>query len=111
MCLILHIEYARAERVWRDLQPAPSNPHYPGRRARVLGRVADRSALRHILSRGNRRRMEQLEPGSVERQHEMNVGSTDTVKNAPPPRDPGTALPKLVTEFNEAVDRSTTSND
>jgi hypothetical protein len=42
----------------------------------------------------------------------MSIGSTDTVKNAnPPPRNPGTASPKLVKEFNEAVDRSTTSND
>ena len=41
----------------------------------------------------------------------MSIGSTDTVKNAnPPPRNSGTA-PKLVKEFNEAVDRSTTSND
>jgi hypothetical protein len=41
----------------------------------------------------------------------MSIGSTDTVKNAPPPpRDSGTA-PKLVKEFKEAVDRSTTSNN
>ena len=42
----------------------------------------------------------------------MSIGSTDTVKNAPPPpRDPGAASPKQVKEFNEAVDRSTTSNN
>jgi peptidoglycan hydrolase-like protein with peptidoglycan-binding domain len=41
----------------------------------------------------------------------MSVGSTDTVKNTtPPPSNPGTASPKQVKEFNEAVDRSTTSN-
>src|SRR5215218_2644097 len=40
----------------------------------------------------------------------MSVGSTDSVKNANPPRNAGTASPKLVKEFNEAVDRSTTSN-
>jgi hypothetical protein len=39
----------------------------------------------------------------------MNIGSTDTVKNAPPPpRDSGTTQ-KL--QFKEAVDRSTTSNN
>ena len=38
----------------------------------------------------------------------MSIGATDTVKNAPPPpRNSGTA-PKLVQEFNAAVDRSTT---
>src|SRR5262245_20294792 len=42
----------------------------------------------------------------------MNIGSTDTVKNAnPPPGNPGTVSPKQVTEFNEAVDRSTTSKN
>ena len=42
----------------------------------------------------------------------MSVGSTDTVKNTtPPPSNPGTASPKQVKEFNEAVDRSTTSNN
>src|SRR5262245_60957915 len=42
----------------------------------------------------------------------MNIGSTDTVKNAnPPPGNPGTDSPKLAKEFNEAVNRSTTSND
>jgi peptidoglycan hydrolase-like protein with peptidoglycan-binding domain len=42
----------------------------------------------------------------------MSIGSTDTVKNAnPPPRNPGTVSSKQVKEFNEAVDRSTTSND
>jgi peptidoglycan hydrolase-like protein with peptidoglycan-binding domain len=42
----------------------------------------------------------------------MSIGSTDTVKSAPPPpRDPGAASPKQVKEFNEAVDRSTTSNN
>jgi len=41
----------------------------------------------------------------------MSIGSTDTVKNTtPPPGNPGTASPKQVKEFNEAVDRSTTSN-
>jgi len=41
----------------------------------------------------------------------MSIGSTDTVKNTtPPPSHPGTASPKQVKEFNEAVDRSTTSN-
>jgi len=41
----------------------------------------------------------------------MSIGSTDTVKNTtPPPGHPGTASPKQVKEFNEAVDRSTTSN-
>ena len=41
----------------------------------------------------------------------MSIGSTDTVKNAtPPPSNTGTASPKQVKEFNEAVDRSTTSN-
>jgi peptidoglycan hydrolase-like protein with peptidoglycan-binding domain len=41
----------------------------------------------------------------------MSIGSTDTVKNTtPPPSNPGTASPKQVKEFNEAVDRSTTSN-
>ena len=40
----------------------------------------------------------------------MSIGSTETVKNAPaPPRNSGTA-PKLVKEFNEAIDRSSTSN-
>lgn len=40
----------------------------------------------------------------------MSIGSTDTVKNAsPPPRNSG-AAPKLVKEFNEAIDRSATSN-
>ena len=42
----------------------------------------------------------------------MSIGSTDTVKNAtPPPSNPGTTSPKQVKEFNEAVDRSTTSNN
>jgi peptidoglycan hydrolase-like protein with peptidoglycan-binding domain len=42
----------------------------------------------------------------------MSIGSTDTVKNAnPPPRNPGTDSPKQVKDFNEAVNRSTTSND
>jgi Putative peptidoglycan binding domain len=42
----------------------------------------------------------------------MSVGSTDTVNNANPPlRNPGAVSPKLVKQFNEAVDRSTTSND
>jgi hypothetical protein len=41
----------------------------------------------------------------------MSIGSTDSVKNAnPPPRNPGTVSSKQVKEFNEAVDRSTTSN-
>ena len=41
----------------------------------------------------------------------MSIGSTDTVKNTtPPPSNPGTASPKQVKEFNEAIDRSTTSN-
>ena len=39
----------------------------------------------------------------------MSIGSTDTVNNANPPPRPGTASPRLVKEFNEAVDRSTTS--
>jgi len=40
----------------------------------------------------------------------MSIGSTDTVKNTtPPPSNPGTASPKQVKEFNEAVDRSTHS--
>ena len=42
----------------------------------------------------------------------MSIGSTDTVKNAPPPpRDTGITSPKQVKEFNEAVDRSTTSKN
>ena len=42
----------------------------------------------------------------------MSIGSTDTVKNAtPPPSNPGTTSPKQVKEFNEAVDRSATSNN
>ena len=42
----------------------------------------------------------------------MSIGSTDTVKNTtPPPSHPGTASPKQVKEFNEAVDRSATSNN
>jgi peptidoglycan hydrolase-like protein with peptidoglycan-binding domain len=42
----------------------------------------------------------------------MSIGSTDTVKNANPlPTNPGTVSPKQVKEFNEAVNRSTTSND
>ncbi len=41
----------------------------------------------------------------------MSIGSTDTVRNAPPPpSNAGAASPKQVKEFNEAVDRSTTSN-
>ncbi len=41
----------------------------------------------------------------------MSIGSTDTVKTAtPPPSNTGTASPKQVKDFNEAVDRSTTSN-
>src|SRR5688572_32696117 len=39
-------------------------------------------------------------------------GSTDTVKTAsPPPANPGTVSPKQVKAFNDAVDRSTTSNN
>jgi len=42
----------------------------------------------------------------------MSIGATDTVKNAnPPPGNPGSVPPKLVKEFNQAVDRSTTSSD
>src|SRR5262245_48537389 len=42
----------------------------------------------------------------------MNIGSTDTAKNAnPPPGNPGTVSPEQVTQFNEAVDRSTTSKN
>jgi len=42
----------------------------------------------------------------------MTIGSTDTVKNPNPlPGNPGTVAPKQVKEFNEAVNRSTTSND
>jgi peptidoglycan hydrolase-like protein with peptidoglycan-binding domain len=68
--------------------------------------------LRHILSSGNRLRQLGLTTGSAERQHDMSVGSTDTVKNANPPlRNPGAVSPKQVKQFNEAVDRSTTSND
>jgi hypothetical protein len=55
---MLHIEYALAGARLARTPPRPSNPHYPGGRARVIGRVVDRSDLRHILSRGNRRRME-----------------------------------------------------
>jgi peptidoglycan hydrolase-like protein with peptidoglycan-binding domain len=41
----------------------------------------------------------------------MSIGSTDTVKNAPPPPgNSGATSPKQVKEFNEAVDRSTSSN-
>jgi len=41
----------------------------------------------------------------------MSIGSTDTVKNAPPPpSNSGAASTKQVKEFNEAVDRSTTSS-
>src|SRR3954453_1913191 len=41
----------------------------------------------------------------------MSIGSTDTVKNANPlPATPGTVSPKQVKEFNEAVNRSTTSS-
>ena len=39
-------------------------------------------------------------------------GSTDTVKTASPlPANPGAASSKQVTAFNDAVDRSTTSNN
>ncbi len=42
----------------------------------------------------------------------MSIGSTDTIKNAPPPpSNTGAASPKLVKDFNEAVDRSTSSNN
>lgn len=42
----------------------------------------------------------------------MSIGSTDTVKSAPPPpSNSGAAAPKQVKAFNEAVDRSTTSNN
>ena len=42
----------------------------------------------------------------------MSIGSTDTIKNVPPPpSNTGAASPKLVKDFNEAVDRSTTSNN
>jgi peptidoglycan hydrolase-like protein with peptidoglycan-binding domain len=42
----------------------------------------------------------------------MSIGSMDTVKNANPlPTNPGTVSPKQVKEFNEAVNRSTTSSD
>src|SRR4029450_12645088 len=48
---------------------------------------------------------------SAERQHDMSIGTTDSVKNAnPPPRNPGTDSSKQVEQFNKAVDRSTTSN-
>ena len=41
----------------------------------------------------------------------MSIGSTDTIKSAtPPPGNTGATSPKQVKEFNEAVDRSTTSN-
>jgi hypothetical protein len=41
----------------------------------------------------------------------MSIGSTETIKNTPPPpSNTGAASPKLVKDFNEAVDRSTTSN-
>jgi hypothetical protein len=71
--------------------------------------MPQQSDLRHILSMTNGA---VGTVGNVERRHEMSIGSTDSVKNAnPPPRNPGTPSPKLVKEFNEAVDRSTTSND
>jgi peptidoglycan hydrolase-like protein with peptidoglycan-binding domain len=42
----------------------------------------------------------------------MSIGSTDTIKNATPsPSNTGAASPKLVKDFNEAVDRSTPSNN
>jgi hypothetical protein len=47
-CLILHIEYALAGARLARTTARPSNPHYPGGRARVIGPVADRSDLRHI---------------------------------------------------------------
>lgn len=40
----------------------------------------------------------------------MSIGSTDTIKNAPPPPRNSGIAPKLVKEFNEAVDHSTTSS-
>jgi hypothetical protein len=46
--LILHIEYALAGARLARTTARPSNPHYPGGRARVIGPVADRSDLRHI---------------------------------------------------------------
>jgi hypothetical protein len=44
----LHIEYALAGARLARTTARPSNPHYPGGRARVIGPVADRSDLRHI---------------------------------------------------------------
>lgn len=42
----------------------------------------------------------------------MSIGSTDTVRNAPPPPgNSGATSPKQVKDFNAAVDRSTTSNN
>ena len=41
----------------------------------------------------------------------MSIGSTDTVRNAPPPpSNSGATAPKQAQDFNAAVDRSTTSN-
>ena len=40
----------------------------------------------------------------------MSISSTDTIKNAPPPPRNSGIAPKLVKEFNAAVDRSTTSS-
>ncbi|WKA30044.1 peptidoglycan-binding domain-containing protein [Bradyrhizobium roseum] len=79
---------------------------------RVICRATDGSDFRHIFSQHNRRRSESGQTSSLERWQAMSIGSTDTVKSAPPPpRDPGAASPKQVKEFNEAVDRSNTSNN
>jgi hypothetical protein len=69
--------------------------------------------LRHILSPGNRLRQQTGTIRSAERQYDMSIpGSIDTVKTAsPPPGNPGTASPKQVKAFNDAVVSSTTSNN
>jgi peptidoglycan hydrolase-like protein with peptidoglycan-binding domain len=49
---------------------------------------------------------------NIERHRKMGVGSAGTVKDANvPPQNDGGVPPKLVKAFNEAVNRSTTSND
>src|SRR3954454_19225295 len=67
----------------------------------LFGRVGGRRDLRHIRSRGNRRRLELGKGTTLIRWHAMGVGSTDTVKNTnPPPRNSGSDSSKPAKEFD-----------
>jgi hypothetical protein len=99
------------ERVWRELHPVPQTRITPAG-APALSAVSLTGVIYVTSFRAAIDDEWSWDRGSVERWHATSIGSTDTVKNAnPPPKNPGTASPKLVKEFSEAVDRSTTSND